>query len=166
VVSGRDRTRQEWERVTAGRRFSAEEPDRPVIMRRRVPARADEHRRGGSGRVFVLGVLVIGFTIAYAYPLRVYLNQQAEIAQLEEATRAQRERIQELADEVARWNDEEYIKLQARERFHLVEVGERTYVVGIDQTEDEQAGDATPPAWYEQVWTSVQSADDPPTTAP
>jgi cell division protein FtsB len=108
-------------------------------------------------------VLVIGFTVAYAYPLRVYLAQQAEIAKLEEDTAAQRQHIQELADEVARWNDDEYIKLKARERFRLVEVGEKTYVVGTDETETEQAGDPTPPPWFEQVWTSVQAADDPPT---
>ncbi len=157
----RDATREEWDRLTAGR---ADEPQAKV---RRAPLRARppaSPRRGVSGRAFVLAVIVIGFTVAYAYPLRVYLAQQAEIAQLEEDTAQQRQHIQELAEEVARWNDDEYIKLKARERFHLVEVGEKTYVVGIDETESEQAGDPTPPSWWEQVWTSVQSADDPPTT--
>ncbi len=135
---------------------------------RRAPPRARPRaqppaRRGISGRAFVLGVLVIGFTVAYAYPLRVYLAQQAEIAKLEEDTAAQRQHIQELADEVARWNDDEYIKLKARERFRLVEVGEKTYVVGTAETPAEQTGDPTPPPWFEQVWTSVQAADDPPT---
>ena len=104
--------------------------------------------------------------VAYAYPLRVYLAQQAEIAQLEEDQRAQRERIRQLADEVARWNDDEYVKAQARARLQLVEVGERVYVVGFESPPPEAEGtDPTPRPWYEQVWTSVQTADDPPTAA-
>jgi hypothetical protein len=38
------------------------------------------------------------------------------------------------------------------------------YVVGVDTTQpDDSAEAAPPPAWYEQLWTSVQTADDPPT---
>ncbi len=103
--------------------------------------------------------------LAYAYPLRVYLAQQAEIAQLEEDQQAQRAHIQQLADEVARWNDEEYVKAQARARLQLVEVGERVYVVGVEPPATEVEGDAAqpPPPWYEQLWTSVETADNPPT---
>jgi cell division protein FtsB len=111
----------------------------------------------------VLGVVLIALMFAYAYPLRVYLAQEAEIERMEADQRAQRERIQQLADEIERWNDDEYIKAQARERLQLVEVGERIYVVGVEHPPTEEGGDATPPAWYEQVWTSVQTADDPPT---
>jgi hypothetical protein len=103
--------------------------------------------------------------LAYAYPLRVYLAQQAEIARLEADTREQRERIQQLVNEVARWNDDEYVKAQARQRLLLVEVGEQIYVVGVDPTTAEKEGDSTPPTWYEQLWTSVQTADDPPAPA-
>jgi cell division protein FtsB len=115
------------------------------------------------GRAAALGVVLFGLVLAYAYPLRVYLAQQAEIARLESDAAAQRERIQALADEVARWNDDEYVKAQARKRLLLVEVGEQIYVVGVDPTPTEEEADVTPPAWYEQVWTSVQTADDPPT---
>jgi hypothetical protein len=104
--------------------------------------------------------------LAYAYPLRVYLAQQAEIARLEADPAAQRERIEQLAAEVARWNDDEYVKAQARQRLLLVEVGEQIYVVGVDPTTTEDEGDPTPPTWYEQLWTSVQTADDPPSPAP
>ena len=118
-----------------------------------------------KGRAAALGVVLFGLVLAYAYPLRVYLAQQAEIARLEADAAAQRERIQALADEVARWNDDEYVKAQARKRLLLVEVGEQIYVVGVDPTPTEEETDVTPPAWYEQVWTSVQTADDPPTPA-
>jgi hypothetical protein len=54
-----------------------------------------------------LGVVLLALMLAYAYPLRVYFAQQAEIAALEAGQREQRERIQRLAEEVARWNDDE-----------------------------------------------------------
>jgi cell division protein FtsB len=116
-----------------------------------------------SGRTAALGVVLFVLMLAYAYPLRVYLAQRAEIAQLEEDQRAQRDRIRQLAADVARWNDDEYVKAEALRRLLLVEVGEQVYVVGVDPTATQAEGDPTPPAWYEQVWTSVQTADNPPT---
>ncbi len=118
-----------------------------------------------SGRVAALGAVLFALTLAYAYPLRVYLAQQAEIARLEADQAAQRERIRQLVDDIAKWNDEEYIKEQARDRFLLVEVGEQLYVFGTVPGEDDEEGEVTSPPWYEQVWTSVQTADDPPTQA-
>jgi hypothetical protein len=103
--------------------------------------------------------------LAYAYPLQVYLAQQAEISQLEADQRAQREHIQQLSDEVKRWNeDDEYVKDQALQRFLLTEIGDRVYVVGVDPaTADGVDEPAPPPPWYDQLWTSVQTADNPPT---
>jgi cell division protein FtsB len=115
-----------------------------------------------SGRAAALGVLLFVLTLAYAFPLRTYLAQQAEIAQLEEDQRVQRERIQALVEQVARWGDEEYVKDQALRRLQLVEVNEQVYIVSMEQPPADQGGPATPPSWYEQVWSSVQTADDPP----
>jgi cell division protein FtsB len=120
-------------------------------------------RRGISGRAFVLGVLVVGFTVAYAYPLRVYLAQQAEIDQLEQSQLDQRERIQRLTEQVARWNDDEYVISQARSRLQLVRAGERVYVVGVEPAPSSQPAGETKGPWYQQLWSSVQAADDPPT---
>jgi hypothetical protein len=108
-------------------------------------------------------VVLLALTLAYAYPLRVYFAQQAEIAALETDQREQRERIQQLADEVARWDDDEYVKDQALQRLRLAEVGEMVYVVGVDTMQPDDVGEIPPPqSWYEQLWTSVQTADDPP----
>lgn len=136
-------------------------------LRRGQPARRTRAPRGPiriTGRTAALGVVLLALVVSYAYPLRVYFAQQAEIAALEAGQREQRERIQRLADEVARWNDDEYVKGQALQRLRLAEVGEMVYVVGVDISPGDAAGEAmTPPPWYEQVWTSVQTADDPPT---
>ncbi len=115
-----------------------------------------------SGRAAALGLLLLALILAYAYPLRVYLAQQAEIRKLESDQRAQREQIQQLVEQVDRWNDEDYVIAQARARLQLVRVGERVYVVGVDPTTVGESGEAAKPAWYQQVWSSVQTADDPP----
>jgi cell division protein FtsB len=117
-----------------------------------------------SGRAATLGVVLLVLMLSYAYPLRLYLAQQAEISRLESSQRAQRQHIQDLSDEVARWQDPEYVKDQALQRFLLVEVGQQVYVVGSDPAATDGGAAATPPPWYQQVWTSVQTADDPPSS--
>ena len=170
---GRGLARRLWSRATGtpprrSRRFAIPPVGSTTSgLRRGGPAHRIRAPRGPvriSGRAAALGVVLFALLLAYAYPLRVYLAQQAEIARLEADQREQRERIQRLADEVARWNDDEYVKDQALQRLLLTEVGSRVYVVGIDPTvSDEPADDTPPPPWYEQVWTSVQTADEPPT---
>src|SRR5690606_11065590 len=104
-------------------------------LRRGQPARRTRAPRGPiriSARAAALGVVLLALMLSYAYPLRVYLAQQAEISALEAVQREQRESIQRLADEVARWNDDEYVTGQALQRLRLAEVGELVYVVGVD----------------------------------
>ena len=140
-------------------------PSRSGVRRAAGPARRTRAPRGPiavSGRAAALGVLLLALTLAYAFPLRVYLAQQAEINQLESDQRAQREHIQQLADQVARWEDEEYVVAQARSRLQLVRAGERIYVVGVVPTATGESGPPAPTTWYQQVWSSVQTADNPP----
>ena len=136
------------------------------VRRAAGPARrtkAPRQPRRLSGRAAALGLLLLALTLAYAYPLRVYLAQQAEIDQMEQAQQDQRERIQQLADQVARWNDDEYVIAQARSRLQLVRAGERVYVIGVEPTPSGETGAEVKGPWYQQLWTSVQTADDPPT---
>jgi len=140
-------------------------PSRSGVRRAVGPARRTRAPRGPvrvSGRAAALGVLLLALTLAYAFPLRVYLAQQAEINQLESDQRAQRERIQQLADQINRWQDDEYVMAQARSRLQLVRAGERVYVVGVVPTTPGESGPAAPLTWYQQVWSSVQTADNPP----
>jgi cell division protein FtsB len=107
-------------------------------------------------------VLLIALTLAYAYPLRVYLAQQSQIEQMETAQQEQRQRIQDLTDQLARWNDDEFVIAQARSRLQLVRAGERVYVIGVESTPAGAAAGGAPAPWYQQLWSSVQTADDPP----
>ncbi len=140
-------------------------PSRSGVRRAAGPARRTRAPRGPlrvSGRAAALGVLLLALTLAYAFPLRVYLAQQAEINQLESDQRAQREHIQQLVDQIARWEDEEYVIAQARSRLQLVKAGERIYVVGVVPTATEESGPVAQSTWYQQVWSSLQTADNPP----
>ena len=99
--------------------------------------------------------------------LMIYLNQQAQIASLQASQAAQRQRIKNLSDESAKWNDPEYVTAQARSRLQMVKPGDVAYLIidaGAPSTpsSDPDAGRAkdTGP-WYGQLWSSVQAADKP-----
>ena len=117
-----------------------------------------------TGRAAVLGLALVGLLLAYAYPIRVYLAQEAEITRLEAAQAAQRDRIGALAEQRAKWDDPEYVKAQARKRFHLVERGDRTYIVIFDPQGAARDAGVPPPAldpvpWYGKLWSSIGEAN-------
>ncbi|HET8682353.1 MAG TPA: septum formation initiator family protein, partial [Micromonosporaceae bacterium] len=83
---------------------------------------------------------------------------------LEAAQDVQRERIEALAEQRAKWYDPEYVKAQARKRFHLVERGDRTYIVIFDpKGAARDAGGPAVPAdttpWYGKLWSSLDEAN-------
>ncbi|MBM0238815.1 septum formation initiator family protein, partial [Micromonospora sp. ATA32] len=134
------------------------------------------HRPSGSphptprrftGRATVLFAVLIALALAYTYPVRVYLDQQTDIERIEASQAAQRRLIADRAAEAAKWQDPEYIRIQARERFYMVYPGEVPVVVLNDP--DGAARDAgagkrpvqprTPDSWYDTLWSSVRAAD-------
>lgn len=121
-----------------------------------------------TGRATVLFAVLIALALAYTYPVRVYLDQQSEIARMEAAQRAQRELIGELSREAERWQDDEYIKIQARERFYMVPPGVKPLVVLFDpsratrEADTAEAGPPPPDPWYDTLWSSVQAANEEP----
>ena len=122
-----------------------------------------------TGRATVLVAVLIALALAYTYPVRVYLNQQSDIAQVEAAQQAQRKRIGELTQEAARWQSDEYVKIQAKERFYMVPPGVTPLVVLFDPSgaareggTDPAAPPPPPDAWYDTLWSSVQAANERP----
>jgi hypothetical protein len=115
----------------------------------------------------VLFAVLIALALAYTYPVRVYLDQQADIERMEAAQAAQEAEIAKLTAEAANWKDDEYIKTQARERFFMGEPGEKMMVVLYDpevaaRDAGKSAGSpppAGPTTWYDTLWSSVQAAD-------
>lgn len=122
---------------------------------------------GLTTRAGVLAMVLLGLLLAYAYPVRVYLAQQAEIAKLEAEQDDQRRYIGELTEERAKWDDQEYVKSQARSRLQYTLPGETLYrVIGNGSQETPAGGQATPeqeepPPWYGKLWSSIEAADQP-----
>jgi cell division protein FtsB len=120
-----------------------------------------------TGRAATLSLVLVALLLAYAYPMRIYLTQQAQIAALESSQDAQRARIQEKQTQVAKWNDKDYIIAMAHKRLQMVLPGDKAFVTGPaagppDPAADPNAGQAinTGP-WYGKLWSSVQAADKP-----
>ncbi|MFY1654225.1 septum formation initiator family protein [Solwaraspora sp. WMMB762] len=122
-----------------------------------------------TGRATVLLVVLVALALAYTYPVRVYLAQQSDIARIEQAQQAQRERIAELNAQAERWQDPDFIRIEAKRRFYMVYPGEVPLLVlhdpdgaARDSGEPvEPAGERDGPAgpWYDTLWSSVQAAD-------
>ncbi|GIE28807.1 hypothetical protein Ait01nite_018520 [Actinoplanes italicus] len=151
--------------------------------KRTEPSRTRTTRRGSSGaggsaaaertdaprpraltsRATVLIALVVVLALAYTYPLRVYLEQESQIAEMEAALTAQREKIAESAKKLEKWKDPEYLRIQARERFNYVRPGETPLTVVPDEGDQAASAEQTPAAppdrWYDTLWSSVRAAD-------
>lgn len=120
-----------------------------------------------TGRATVLFAVLIALALAYTYPVRVYLDQQADIERMEASQADQRQRIEDLSAEAAKWKDRAYIETQARERFFMVRPGETPLVVlsdpdgaAKDAGKGAKAGPPKPPdPWYDTLWSSVQAAN-------
>jgi cell division protein FtsB len=154
----------------AGALDAARSANRPAAARRPSAAGAAKRTRAPqprrlSGRAAVACMLLIGLLLAYAYPVRVYLSQQNEIDQLERSQAAQRQHIDDLAGQLQKWNDDEYVKAQARGRLLFVLPGEKPLLVVDNAPKPGPAGavaptgadDASP--WYGKLWTSIRAAD-------
>ncbi|SER75544.1 Septum formation initiator [Streptomyces sp. yr375] len=114
-----------------------------------------------TGRAALLALVLCTLIVALAYPMRQYVSQRAEIADLEREQRQASERVEQLRDLKARWQDDAYAEQQIRQRLHYVLPGETGYVV-IDPDAAKQSradlGAADRP-WYANVWDGVDKAD-------
>ena len=120
-----------------------------------------------SGFSFVmLGILIVA-VIVLAPGLRVLVEQQQQIAALEQAVAAQEAEVGELQQQLDRWADPAYITTQARERLYYVKPGEVVYLVDNDLDAALQPAERAPVSdkvtttksdWMTQLLRSVTSA--------
>lgn len=151
----------------------AQQPEavEPAITREETYLGPGARRRASlTTRAIALAVVLLVLTISYASSLRVYFKQRQDIADTQQQIINAQRNIQQLGDEISRWNDPNYVRAQARDRLGWVMPGERGYrVVGPDGkpvTGDTEiaASDAPQPpkqAWYAKLWGSVETADHP-----
>ncbi len=149
---------------------------RPPSRRRttRVASAATDpepgRRSGLTTRAAVLGLVFCALVVSAALPLREYLGQRAQIAELEQAQARALQRVQALEKQRAQLQDPAYVAALARDRLHFVRPGETAYVVLAPTAPAPDAADARrattaavgPQApWFSQLWGSVRSADRP-----
>jgi cell division protein FtsB len=125
-----------------------------------------------TARAIALAVVLLILTISYASSLRIYFAQAHEIAATKAEIAERQQRIVVLEGELARWQDVNYVRTQARDRLGWVVPGEIGYKVidadgkplggGAEISAEaaepvEPAGDA----WWAKLWGSVAAADQP-----
>src|SRR3954447_26018309 len=94
----------------AGQRVGAER-DSVDKLRARSEARARL-----TSRAAILAVVACAIALSLAYPLREYIAQRREIAQLRVQQRQEQEQVDELTRQKQRLGDESYIRREARRR--------------------------------------------------
>ena len=165
-----------------GSRPSSRTQSRPPARRGDQPKRrttgtpAGPARTRGSrnltGRAAVVLLVLGALIVSYAQSLRVWFDQHQQITALQQEIRDREKRVGELNDEITRWDDDAYVKAQARQRLGWVMPGEVGYrVIGADgkpvgappepSTTPGADAAAQKPTWYTKLWGSVEGAGQP-----
>jgi cell division protein FtsB len=117
----------------------------------RVPVRLPEQSARAG---WLRSIRLSGFTIAtltvlvltvvvLAPSLRIFVQQQQQLAQLRADVQAQKDGVKNLESQRARWDDPSYIEAQARERLNYFYPGEYSYLV-IDDGKTVSTSDGQP----------------------
>lgn len=84
--------------------------------------------RLNSVSVSVILVIVLG-TFLISPDVQIYLNQRAQIAEMEASIAQAQQAVEDMQAERDRWQDPVYIRSQARDRLYYVLPGEVSYLV-------------------------------------
>lgn len=132
-----------------------------------APAETSEGTRRAfvsSRTAILLGIAVVA-VILLALPLREYLAQRSEINSASQKMNEQQTKVDGLQRQVDDWQDDEFVRGQARERLHFMLPGEVGYkIIDPGTTENklaEQAPRAEAPRgpWYDRLWSSMRAAE-------
>ncbi|SPT50503.1 FtsB family cell division protein [Actinomadura madurae] len=138
---------------------------------------ADDHGSGEHGagprrgnpaltsRAAILAVVVCAIALSLAYPVREYIAQRKEIADLRRQEAVARRQVDELAQRKQQLGDKSYIEREATRRLHYCRPDVKCYIVldgsGDGGQRSRKGGPAATPPWYETLWRSVEAADRP-----
>jgi cell division protein FtsB len=173
-TTARGVTRQPGSTRTAARVVPASRSgSRPAAARRQTATgqtrrTAPPQPRRFTGRATILLVVLGALALGYTYPVRVYLAQESAIAEMEALSATKEAKIRELAEEAAKWQDDQYVRTQARERFFYVKPGEAPLIVIMDpagaarDANKNKPAQAAPSRWYDTLLSSVEAADGRP----
>lgn len=113
----------------------------------------------------MLAVVLVVLVLSFAYPLRSWFDQRAQVSELHERTLAQERAVADLAAAIDRWDDPKFVESQARQRLRFVMPGDAPFVV-VEDSEPVTAQAAADPGvagdWWQRLWSTVELADHPP----
>lgn len=114
-----------------------------------------------TGRAALLALVLCSMVVALAYPIRQYVSQRAEIADMQRQKEEAAERVEQLRDTKARWQDDAYAEQQIRQRLHYVMPGETGYIVVDPDAAKQSRADvaAADRPWYSNIWDGIDKAD-------
>ncbi|MGC0362836.1 cell division protein FtsB [Rhodococcus sp. 27YEA15] len=124
-----------------------------------------------TSRAVVLAVVVLMLALTLAVPLRTYITQRSDAAQVAAERRVLEDEVAELRGQNDRFNDPAYIEALARERLRYVKPGETPYQVQLPGDykepvkEQEKETPLTGP-WYRDLWQSISEPVVAPETTP
>lgn len=115
-----------------------------------------------TSRAAILALVLCAITLSLAYPLREYIAQRSEIAQLRETRAELEDSVDELEERKEQLEDPAHIEREARTRLHYQYPDEYAYVV-LDSGDDDAGTGAEEAAstetWFARLWRSVGAAD-------
>ncbi|RKS72052.1 septum formation initiator [Actinomadura pelletieri DSM 43383] len=118
-----------------------------------------------TSRAAILAVVVCAIALSLAYPVREYIAQRKEIADLRRQEAAARRQVEILAQRKQQLGEKSYIEREATRRLHYCRPDVKCYIVVDDGPEDgrraRKGGPTSSPPWYETLWRSVEAADRP-----
>jgi hypothetical protein len=111
-----------------------------------------------------MGIMILAVVIL-APGIKNFVEQRAEIAELQRSVDAAKTQSQNLDEQRSRWSDPAFIKAQARERLYFVMPGEVSYLVLDDIAVAQQAAQPasesvqeTPADWAGSLLSSIAVA--------
>lgn len=144
----------------------------PVVSRSRDARPVAPRRpkvRFNTAEFGVLAAVAIIIIVTIWAPANNYFQGRSEINRLNEQIAAKQLEKERLIEEIDRYEDEAWIREEARRRLGLIEEGEVAFRVidpnmEVDPTVTTTVEDLTADwAWYEILWASIATppADDP-----
>ena len=121
-----------------------------------------------SARWLAVVTIAFIFAITLAPPLQHYFAQRAQINALRAQVNDSNNALEKAREELAKWNDPQYVASQARQRLHFVFPGERQYVVlDAPKTAEEANGPVAPIStlipnglpWYGRLIASITTTN-------
>ena len=123
-------------------------------------------KRGLSNRALIVGIVLFALAVTLAPPIQHYFTQKAQINSLRTQLSDNQAMLDKATDELAQWNDPEYVASQARARLHFVFPGERKYIVvgndAIENTNEQTKVSEQLPLglpWYSRLISSITSTN-------